>query len=134
MLAYWLLRPYFNKFFSWWLSKEDGEIKSPAQVKLEHDLAKKDRERLQDIRVGGSKSKITIEASGSDAKLENSGVTNRKTKANGSTSNPLPTTNGDVKTGLTEEDLWKDEPARKKTEGDETDISKWLDRWDEVET
>jgi len=122
VLAYFTARPYIQKFFKWWMGTEDqkeGEqvmdeyFKSKAKVGPNAIRGTESEEPSTMVEKAGAAS-----ASGSSLDKK-SGVVNRKAKG---------------KSG--EEELldWDDEPPRKPTEGDKSDVVTWLDKWsDEAE-
>lgn len=115
VLAYFTARPYIQEFFKWWMGND--AIKEGAQVREEYYKSKA-KVGPNAIRGTDTEESTTIPETGSGASgsaVDKKGnVVNRKTKE---------------KTGEDQLLDWDDEPARKPTEGDKSDVVAWLDKW-----
>ncbi|KIX98769.1 uncharacterized protein Z520_05230 [Fonsecaea multimorphosa CBS 102226] len=119
VLVYFIFRPKIEEFFKWWMSPkglQEGEEALAA-------YKQKAKVGPNVIRGTESRSLETIPEISADTatgtNMDKKGkVVNRKTKE---------------KSG--EEKLldWEDEPERKPTEGDKSDIVAWLDKWSNEE-
>jgi hypothetical protein len=117
VLAYFTGRPYIERFFKWWFYV--AELQEGEEVRREYyeSMAKvgPNSIRVNQAEEPNMISEASGDASASGSKVDNKGqVTNRKTKD---------------KSGVEKLMDWDDEPAREPTEGDKSDVVKWLDKW-----
>ncbi|KIW91998.1 uncharacterized protein Z519_06980 [Cladophialophora bantiana CBS 173.52] len=117
---YFMARPKIEEFFKWWMGQKDLKEGEQARTEYMHSRAK-----VGPNVIRGTESTVleTIpEVSGDTAtgtNMDKKGkVMNRKTKE---------------KSGAEKLLDWEDEPERKPTEGDKSDIVAWLDRWSNEE-
>lgn len=124
VLAYFAARPYIQKLAKWFFAPKELLEGEAAQKEYFDSKAKVSPNEIRGEKEEqpNSISETKTAASGSNTDKKGN-VVNRKSKAQ-------------VASQKTQEEQllnWDDEPARKATEGDKSDIVAWLDRWDKEE-
>lgn len=123
VLAYFALRPYVQKVIKWLIAPND--VKEGDQALQEHFQSR--------AKVGANTIRGAKHVEPEPVRVESSGVTtsgSNTTKAGQVSNRKVKSTNT---TKSEEEKLldWDDEPPRQQTEGDRSDVMKWLEKWDQ---
>ncbi|OAL37429.1 hypothetical protein AYO20_03278 [Fonsecaea nubica] len=119
VLVYFMARPKIEEFFKWWMGPK--ELQEGEQARIAYMQKAKVGPNV--IRGTETRSLETIPEVSADTatgtNMDKKGkVVNRKTKDKSGTDKLLD---------------WEDEPERKPTEGDKSDVVAWLDKWSNEE-